>query len=285
MFVETIRRIEREVGKHFLAEVSISPEAQRWVSTIRQRWEVIPELSPGTSVPRHLGLIPDGDRRWARDNGLQSWEGHWAGLEVGKGLARACQKYGIEVLTAWGFSTENWKRNEEQVRFLLTILEAFLRSNIKELCEQGVRFRHLGRKDRLPEGLIRAIQEAEQTTRGNSKFRLNIAIDYGGRDEIGRAVQKIARSVEKSRLRPEDIDERVISCFLDTGGVTDKLDLIIRTSGEQRLSGFMPWQGAYAEFYFVPVHLPELTPEHFQEAIIDFSRRERRFGGDAKEKS
>ena len=228
-------------------------------------------LPPGTKIPEHIAIIPDGNRRWAKERSLSTFEGHKKGYQVGIEVARACRQFGIHTLTFWGFSTENWQRSKEEVAYLMRIYEMFIDQHLAEAKRDGVRIIHLGRKDRLPKRLIEKLKKAEKETVGNTKHIFNLALDYGGRDEIVRAINKW-HSKEK-------ITEDEFAKFLDTAGQPYPYpDLIIRTSGEKRLSGFLPWQGEYAELYFFKKHFPDLTPADIKKAILEYSRRERRFG-------
>jgi undecaprenyl diphosphate synthase len=229
------------------------------------------------TLPRHVALICDGNRRWARERGLSIEEGHRAGMERVKELARHARKRGISTLTLWGFSTENWKRRLSEVRSIMKIFREAIDDMEQELHNEKVRLIHLGRKDRLPRALMRRIEEVEKATRKYSRFFLNIAVDYGGRDEILRAVRKAL----KRRIKPEELTEERFGELLDTAGQPfPNPDLIIRTSGELRTSGYLPWQAVYAEWVFAPQYLPAFTVRHFEAALREFSRRERRFGGD-----
>lgn len=224
-------------------------------------------------LPKHIVLIPDGNRRWAKEHGLTLEEGHRKGMEAIIETTRVAQNWGIKYLTIWAFSTENWNRSPAEVGYLMRLFKEFIKKLLREFLEKGVRIIHLGRKDRIPKFLRDALEEAVYKTRDNNKFFLNIALDYGGRDEIVRAVRRII-AVGKD---PKAIDEKEFRKFLDTNGQPEP-DLIIRTSGEQRLSGMMPFQAAYAELYFEKVYLPDFTLEHLKRAILDFSNRQRRFG-------
>lgn len=232
-------------------------------------------LPPGTKAPKHIAIIPDGNRRWARERGLPTFEGHKKGYQAGIEVARACRQFGIHTLTFWGFSTENWKRSKEEVAYLMRIYGTFIDQHLAEAKRDGVRIIHLGRKDRLPKRLMEKIKKAEKETVGNTKHIFNLALDYGGRDEIIRAIAQMSKvKSQKSKLTGEGFPE-----FLDTAGQPHPYpDLIVRTSGEMRLSGLLPWQGEYAELYFFKKHFPDLTSADIKKAILEYSRRERRFG-------
>ncbi|MFZ5932947.1 MAG: polyprenyl diphosphate synthase [Patescibacteria group bacterium] len=234
------------------------------------------KLPFGTKVPDHIALVPDGDRRWARSKGLSSLEGHKAGYLTLKKVAKASRDLGVHTLTLWGFSTENWERSAQETENIMNLARRMVDNFMKEAMKEGVRFVHLGRKDRLPTDLVEMIRKAEEKSKNNTKHVLNIALDYGGKDEILRAVKNIIRD----GVDPDKIDEKLFSSYLDTRDQPyPYVDLFIRTSGEQRTSGLMPWQMEYAEYYFEPDHLPDFTPGKLKEAILDYSRRRRRFGG------
>lgn len=237
-------------------------------------------LPVGTKIPDHIALILDGNRRWARARGLGTFEGHKAGFDAGMKVARAARSWGIHTFTVWGFSTENWDRSKEEIAYLMTLYWKMVEEVRKEAKTEGIRFIHLGRKDRFPKDLMAFIKEVEDETRHNTNHVFNAALDYGGRDEIVRATQKI---VEKG-LTVAEIDEKTFASFLDTGDQPfPYVDLFIRTSGEQRSSGLLPWQMTYAEYFWELDHLPDMTPEKLRDAVVDYSRRRRRFGGNDKE--
>lgn len=238
-------------------------------------------LPRGTSIPNHLAVILDGNRRWARSRGLAPSEGHKAGAAALRHIIRTSRELGIHTLTVWGLSTENWReRPKAEVVKIVQLIIASIEDIRKEALENELRFVHLGRKDRLPKHLLKIIAKTEEETRHFTKHTLNVALDYGGRDEILRAVKKIV----EAGVKPEDITEETFALYLDTGDqIYPYPDLFVRTSGEQRTSGFMPWQLDYAEYYWETGHLPDMTPEKLLEIIVDYSRRRRRFGGNDKE--
>ena len=239
-------------------------------------------LPPGTKIPNHVVIMPDGDRRWARMNGLSPSEGHKAGMDNIIRLSRVCRAWGIHTVSAWGLSTENWlERPKEEVDFLLHGIAKMLDQYLDEMMENGVRFVHLGRKDHLPKFFVNKLTEIEKITRDNTKHIFNVGLDYNGWDEIVRATQKIV----DSGISSKKIDRKLLDSFMDTAGQPyPYIDLYIRTSGEQRTSGFMMWQADYAEFYWEQDYFPDFTPEKLKEAVLDYSRRRRRFGGnDAEE--
>ena len=240
------------------------------------------ELPKGTKVPNHVVIMPDGDRRWARARGLSVSEGHRAGIENLVKLAKTCRDWGIHTVSAWGLSTENWQdRPKDEVEFLMRGITQATDVYLHEMGEEGVRMVHLGRKDRLPDYLLKKLAYAEEQTRNNTRHVFNVGLDYNGWDEVVRATQKIVAS----GVKPEKIDRKLIDSYMDTADQPyPYIDLYIRTSGEQRTSGFMMWQADYAEFYFEPSYFPDFSAEKLREAVLDFSRRRRRFGGDDAEK-
>jgi undecaprenyl diphosphate synthase len=239
-------------------------------------------LPYGTKVPNHIAIIPDGNRRWARCRGLHPTEGHKRGAQRTLELMRIARKWGIHTITFWGLSTENWlERNEKEVKILIEIIGSFLDKNLKEAQEDRVKIIHLGRKDRLPKALMNKIVNAEEQTKNNKNYILNLALDYGGQDEVIRAVQNIIRD----KISPEDIDKDLLDSYTDTHDQPYPYpDFIIRTSGEQRTSGLFLWQSPYAETYWEHCHLPDFTVDKLREAILDYSRRRRRFGGNDSQK-
>lgn len=239
------------------------------------------KLPRGTKVPDHIAMILDGNRRWARSRGLPPWEGHRAGYEAIRSVAKAARKMGIHTFTIWAFSTENWSRPKEEIDAILDLLRKGLVEFLKEAKKDKVRLVHLGRKDRFPEDVATLLTKVEKETAHFNKNILNLALDYGGRDEILRAV----RAIVADKIPPEKIDENLFASYLDTKDQPYPYpDLFIRTSGEQRTSGYLPWQMAYAEYYFEEDHLPDFTPEKLKQAILDYSRRRRRFGGNDTER-
>lgn len=233
---------------------------------------LVEPLPEDVVVPHHVAIIPDGNRRWARERGLPAFEGHRRGFEITPKLVRAARELGIHTLTIWAFSTENWNRSETEVKYLMKMYEWFIGKHLAEAKKEGARIYHLGRKDRIPKRLAEKMARAEGETADNDKYVLNIALDYGGHDEILRA---IGRMNGEKKLTEDKFAE-----YLDTRGQPHPdPDLIIRTSGEQRTSGLFSWQAAYAEFYFEPDHFPDFSPKKLREAIIDYAQRGRRFGG------
>ncbi len=229
------------------------------------------------NIPKHIAIIPDGNRRWAKLNGKSSLEGHMAGRERTIELIQKAQDLGVEVITFWGFSTDNWSRGAKEVEYLMK--EIFLggyKKYLDKMKEVSGRFIHLGRKDRIPKEVVKVLMDLEEKTKDESGLTVCFAIDYGGRDEILRMVNDLL----KRDVSVEDINEEYISDTLDTAGLPD-LDVIIRTSGEKRLSGFMPWQSQYAELFFVDDFYPDFTGQKLEDIVKEFGSRIRRFGGDS----
>ena len=235
-------------------------------------------LPAGTRVPNHLAIIPDGNRRWAREKGLPTLEGHSQGFKVGIKIARTCRDFGIHTLSFWAFSTENWKRAKKEVSYLMKLYHQFLDQYLKEAQKDDVRIIHLGRKDRIEKSLLKKIKKVENETKNNKKHIFNLALDYGGHDEIIRATEKW-RSCSRLKAQGSRLKEEKFEDYLDTAGQPCPCpDLMIRSSGEMRTSGFLLWQSAYTEFYFEKDYFPDFTPEHIKKAVLSYSDRQRRFG-------
>jgi undecaprenyl diphosphate synthase len=233
------------------------------------------KLPRGTIVPNHIAIILDGNGRWARSRGLPVTQGHEAGYQAIRSVLETARELGVHTLTVWGWSTENWKRPPQEVKKIMELVERSLKTELATAHQEKVRFTHLGRKDRLPKPLVKLIKKAEAETKAYTKYQFNLALDYGGQDEITRAVKKIIQD----NVPAEKIDEKLFASYLDTADQRYPYpDLFIRTSGEQRTSGLLPWQLTYAEFYFEQDHLPDMTPEKLRAIILDYSRRRRRFG-------
>ncbi len=224
-------------------------------------------------IPAHIAIIMDGNGRWAAARGLPRLEGHRAGTENLRQIIRACVELGVKYLTLYAFSTENWGRPKEEVNGLLTILESVIDHELNELNAEGVRIVHVGRLEAMPKKIRQKVCHSMEKTRNNEKLVLNIAWNYGGRDEIVCALQEIV----KAGIPAEKINEEVITQHLFTHGSPDP-DLIIRTSGEMRVSNFLIWQSAYAEWYFTPTLWPDFNKEELKKAIDNYSHRKRRFG-------
>jgi undecaprenyl diphosphate synthase len=231
------------------------------------------QYPPLARAPQHVGIIMDGNGRWARRRGLPRIAGHRRGTENLREVLPAAVEFGVKILTIYAFSTENWGRPEEEVQGLLSILRHMIDREVPELHREGVRLRHIGRLERIPAKLEQKIQDATELTRNNDRLILNVAFSYGGRAEIVDAI----RAIVAEGMSPEEIDGAQVSSHLYTAGQPDP-DLIIRTSGEMRLSNFLIWQAAYAEFYTTPTLWPDFNKDELYEALKDFNQRERRFG-------
>ncbi len=229
------------------------------------------------NVPNHVGIIMDGNGRWAQKRGLPRNEGHRHGVENLLRILRSAKSLGVHYLTAFAFSVENWGRPQEEVGLLLSLLERFLKSHVQELHRNRIRLRVIGRIDDFPNRIQRNLLETVQETAGYPEWTFVLAVNYGSRTEIVDAVSAYLDAVREGRENPEELDWRKLSRYLYTGDIPDP-DLIIRTSGETRLSNFLLLQGAYAEWKFTPKFWPDFSPEDFEEAIESYKKRERRFG-------
>jgi len=224
-------------------------------------------------VPTHIAIIMDGNGRWAAARGLPRLAGHRAGTENLRPVIRACVEFGIQYLTIYAFSTENWGRPQEEVEGLMHIIEDVIDRELNELHKEGVRLRHIGRLEHLNPSLRDKVLHAVELTKSNTRLNLNIAFNYGGRDEIVCAICAMLRD----GVKPEDVTEPLISQYLFTAGTPDP-DLIVRTSGEMRISNFLIWQSAYSEYYVTNAYWPDFDKEELRKALLDYSQRERRFG-------
>jgi undecaprenyl diphosphate synthase len=233
-----------------------------------------------TAVPRHVGIIMDGNGRWAAARGLPRALGHKAGAEAARRAIEAAGEAGIGWLTLFAFSSENWRRPPDEVQDLTLLMRHYLNTEVARLVREGVRLRVIGERERFGPELVRAIARAEEATASGSRLNLNVALSYGGRAEIASAAREIARRVAAGELDADSVDERMFGGFLGTAGMPDP-DLIIRTSGEQRISNFLLWQAAYAEFVFQDVLWPDYGAAQLDAAIAEFARRDRRFGARA----
>ena len=231
-------------------------------------------------IPNHIAIIPDGNRRWAREHKFPTLEGHRRGFEVGIKIGRKIRSLGVSTTTFWAFSTENWNRTPEEINYLMKQYEAFIEKNLKEALKEKIRIIHLGKKDRIPKSLLKKIKESKEKTKYFTKYFLNVALDYGGRDEIIRAIKKVQSSIPDSiGDKVQSLSEENFNKFLDTNDQPyPNPDLIIRTSGEQRTSGLMIWQAAYAEYVFLNKHFPDIKDEDIDYAVKEYSKRQRRFG-------
>lgn len=224
-------------------------------------------------IPTHIGIIMDGNGRWALARGLPRLAGHRAGTENLRRIIEACIEFGIKYLTIYAFSTENWGRPLEEVQGLMHIFENVIDRELQELNDQGVQLRHIGRLDALKPGFRKKVLHAVEATRHNDRLILNVAFNYGGRDELVCAIQRMI----EDGVRSDEVNDELVSQYLFTAGVPDP-DLIIRTSGELRVSNFMLWQGAYSEWYFPPTYWPDFDRQELLKAVEEFSHRDRRYG-------
>lgn len=231
-----------------------------------------------TNVPAHVAIIMDGNGRWAKRRGMPRIFGHRAGVETLRSIVKTASEIGVKALTAYAFSTENWKRPAEEVSFLMTLLSEYLDSELEELDQNNVKLRFIGKTEELAPVLQDKMKHAANRTANNSGLILNLAVNYGGRSEIVRAVRLIAQQVISGKLDENEITEDAIERHLYTAGLPDP-DLLIRPSGDYRISNYLLWQLAYTEFWFTSIHWPDFKPEHFIEAVRDYQVRERRFGG------
>jgi undecaprenyl diphosphate synthase len=235
------------------------------------------ETAGSATVPRHVAIIMDGNGRWAKARGLPRTIGHREGAEALRRVVRAAAEFEVEFLTVFGFSSENWKRPPEEVTDLMGLLRLYLRREIAEIDSNGVRLRVIGDRDRLSTDIIQLIEDAEGRTAANTRLNLTVALSYGGRAEIVHAAQALARAVRAGSLDPEDIDEHAFQRHLFTADIPDP-DLVIRTSGEKRISNFLLWQSAYAEYVFMDKLWPDFAGEDLKAAIVEFGGRKRRYG-------
>ena len=236
------------------------------------------EAATPLPLPRHVGIIMDGNGRWARAHGLPRGEGHRRGVEALRKAVRFAGRRGIRFLTLFSFSSENWSRPQDEIQGLLNLLRIYIRGDLTELKRNKVRVRVIGERESLPVDIRALIEQAEGETRGNAGLQLVVAFNYGARDEIVRAARKLAERVARGELGPDAVDHAAFEQALDTAGIPDP-DFILRTSGEQRISNFLLWQAAYSELIFLPVLWPDFGDEQFEAALREFAARERRYGG------
>ncbi|GAA0134183.1 isoprenyl transferase [Paenibacillus sp. YSY-4.3] len=236
------------------------------------------EALPADNIPEHVAIIMDGNGRWARNKGLPRIVGHRNGMKAVKRVTIAADELGIRVLTLYAFSTENWKRPKDEVDFLMSLPQEFLALELEELIEKNVQVRMMGHTDNLPRHTMEAMEEAVSRTKSNTGLILNFALNYGSRREMTESMKEIARNVQAGQLSPEDITEEMINSNLLSHGLSDP-DLLIRTGGELRLSNFMLWQAAYSELWFTDLYWPEFGREQLVEAVAEYQRRTRRYGG------
>ena len=229
------------------------------------------------NLPTHIAIIMDGNRRWARNHNLDVRLGHKKGAETLENIVRYCNKIGIKYLTVYAFSTENWKRSKEEVGALMLLLQNYLDDFAKRADTENIRINMIGNRENLSKGLLKSIDNAVQRTENNTGLTFNVAFNYGGRDEIVKAVRSIAEDVKNNIIDIKEIDEELISKNLYTKNTPDP-DLMIRTSGEIRISNFLPWQLVYSEFYFTDKLWPDFTNEDLDKAILEYNKRTRKFG-------
>ncbi len=229
------------------------------------------------NMPRHIAIIMDGNRRWARAKGKDASYGHKAGAQTLEKIVRYANKIGLEYITVYAFSTENWKRAEDEVSALMLLLQTYLDDYSKRADTENIRVKILGNISALSEGMQKSIAKTVGRTQNNTGITFNIALNYGGRDEIIKAIKKIAEDVKNEKIGIEDIDEELVSNNLYTKGMPDP-DLLIRTSGELRLSNFLPWQLVYSEFLFIDKNWPDFTEQDLDDAILEYEKRTRKFG-------
>jgi len=234
--------------------------------------------SPSTQAPTHVAIVMDGNGRWAQKRGQSRIKGHQAGVKTVREIVSHAASVGTKYLTIYSFSTENWKRPAEEIQALFGLLKTFVGQDLERLNRENVKVRVVGSKANLPEDILKLLETVEKVTSENTKLNLNIAFNYGGRDEIVRMVQKISNSVSAGELSSDQITEEIVGENLDTKGQPDP-DLIIRTGGESRISNFLLWQSAYTEFVLLDVLWPDFTTDAFDEALQIFSTRARRLGG------
>jgi len=229
-------------------------------------------------LPKHIAIIMDGNGRWAKERGLQRISGHRAGMQSVKTAVKLSSELGIKVLTLYAFSTENWTRPRKEINALMRILREYLHKEINELHQNNVKLNFMGRIDELPELVQQDLKMAKEKTANNTGLLLNVALNYSGRADITDAIKKIIIDIENRKCKKEDINEALLGKYLYTSSLPEP-DLLIRTSGEMRISNFLLWQIAYTELYITPIYWPDFSRKHLLSAIIDYQKRERRFGG------
>ncbi|QIE44363.1 isoprenyl transferase [Pseudohalocynthiibacter aestuariivivens] len=227
--------------------------------------------------PRHVAVIMDGNGRWAQSRGRPRLFGHHAGAKRVREIVEACPDLGVKYLTVFAFSTENWKRTQTEVAGLMSLFRRYITKEARALCDEGVRVRFIGDRVRLDNKLISLMDELEQMTQANDRVHLTIALNYGSRDEVSRAIKRLAEDVASGELSPQDVTETTLTRYLDTHVLPDP-DLVIRTSGEARISNFLLWQSAYAEYEFIDTLWPDFTRDVFTKLVGSYGKRERRFG-------
>jgi undecaprenyl diphosphate synthase len=234
-------------------------------------------MSKKIEIPQHIAIVMDGNGRWAKERGLPRTAGHQAGEKVLFDIVEAAIGFGVKEISAYAFSTENWKRSPEEVKFLMGYSREMLRTRRDRLNEMGVKINWLGRPQKLWKSVISELEEAEDLTKKNKKLILNMCVNYGGRAEIVDAATELARDVKRGKIKPDSITEKTLEKYLYSPKMRD-VDMFLRSSGEQRTSNFLPWQSSYAEFVFMDVLWPDMTPQLLWKAIEIYSERDRRFG-------
>jgi undecaprenyl diphosphate synthase len=237
-----------------------------------------PGQVPSLRIPGHIGVIMDGNGRWAQARGQPRTDGHAEGVKALRRLVELCIRYGIDYLTVFSFSSENWSRPKEEISFIFSLLRRFVASDLERLIQNNVQVRVIGAREGLDSSLVRLIEDVEAKTRDNTGLKLMVAFNYGGKAEIAAAVRRLAKRAAQGTLRPDAIDEAAIEAELYTAGVPDP-DIVIRTSGERRFSNFLLWQSAYSELAFVDCNWPDFDEAAFLSVLEDYSARDRRFGG------
>ncbi len=240
--------------------------------------EAEPTLVATSNGPRHVAIIMDGNGRWAQQRGRPRLFGHHAGAKRVREIVEACPGLGVEYLTIFAFSTENWKRTQSEVAGLMSLFRRYITSQARDLKKNGVRVRFIGDRVKLEKSLIKMMDDLEEMTRDNTRVHLTVALNYGGRDEVARATKRMARDVAAGKLDPETVDEQTLTRYLDTRLLPDP-DLVIRTSGEARISNFLLWQSAYAEYEFIETLWPDFSPQVFAGIVQSYAGRDRRYGG------
>lgn len=249
-----------------------------WIGPKEREQASEPAEPSADNVPQHIAIIMDGNGRWAKKRGMPRIVGHQSGMKAVKRATIAADELGVRYLTLYAFSTENWSRPKEEVDFLMRLPQEFLALELEELIRKNVQVRMMGNMENLPEHTLKAMREATARTKDNTGLVLNFALNYGARRELVEGIREIARRVETGQIRAEDIDQEMISAHLQSVDMPDP-DLLIRTSGELRISNFMLWQIAYSELWFTDAYWPEFGREHLREAVAEYQRRTRRYGG------
>lgn len=244
---------------------------RHFVVLIRYDWRNI------LKIPRHIAIILDGNGRWAKAKGMPRTYGHYQGGKTLEDMCEVMRDRGIEYFTVYAFSTENWNRPQEEVKTIMKLLRDYMKTSVKRSMKNNMKVRIIGDKSKLDDDLIESINNLEEKTKDNTGLKFTVAINYGSRDEIRRAVTNIAKNVSQGSINPDDISEEMISNELDTSGYPDP-DLLIRTSGEQRISNFLLWQIAYSEFYFTELNWPDFNANELEKAIEAYNSRDRRYG-------